>query len=149
MTDTCQHPIATQVYKARQFCEDKGARFTLLREKIYALLLEHQGAVGAYELLDVLKLTESNAKPATVYRTLDFLLEFGLIHKIESTNAFVACHHFDCNHPVQFLICDTCGDVKEIQSEGLKDTLDKQAQSVGFSVVKQTIEAHGTCAACQ
>jgi Fur family zinc uptake transcriptional regulator len=50
---------------------------------------------------------------------------------------------------VQFLICDTCGDVKEIQSEGLKDTLDKQAQSVGFSVVKQTIEAHGTCAACQ
>lgn len=149
MTDTGQNPITDQVYKARQFCEDKGARFTLLREKVYALLLEQQGAVGAYELLDTLKLTESNAKPATVYRTLDFLLEFGLIHKIESTNAFVACHHFDCNHPVQFLICDTCGDVKEIQSEGLKETLDKQALSVGFSVVKQTIEAHGTCAACQ
>ena len=149
MTDTGQNPITDQVYKARQFCEDKGARFTLLREKVYALLLEQQGAVGAYELLDTLKLTESNAKPATVYRTLDFLLEFGLIHKIESTNAFVACHHFDCNHPVQFLICDTCGDVKEIQSEGLKETLDKQALSVGFIVVKQTIEAHGTCAACQ
>lgn len=149
MTTTCQHSTTAQVYSARQFCEDKGARFTLLREKVYGLLLEQQGAVGAYELLDALKLTESSAKPATVYRTLDFLLEFGLIHKIESTNAFVACHHFDCNHPVQFLICDTCGDVKEIQSEGLKDTLDKQAQSVGFSVVKQTIEAHGTCAACQ
>ena len=88
MTNTGQNPIAAQVYKARQFCEDKGARFTLLREKVYALLLEQQGAVGAYELLDALKLTESNAKPATVYRTLDFLLEFGLIHKIESTNAF-------------------------------------------------------------
>lgn len=149
MTNTSQNSITAQVYSARQFCEDKGARFTLLREKVYALLLEQQGAVGAYELLDALKLTESNAKPATVYRTLDFLLEFGLIHKIESTNAFVACHHFDCNHPVQFLICDTCGDVKEIQSEGLKDTLDKQAESVGFSVVKQTIEAHGTCSTCQ
>lgn len=149
MTTTGQDPITVQVYEARQFCEDKGARFTLLREKIYALLLAQQGAVGAYELLDALKLTESSAKPATVYRTLDFLLEFGLIHKIESTNAFVACHHFDCNHPVQFLICDTCGDVKEIQSEGLKDTLDNQAKSVGFSVVKQTIEAHGTCALCQ
>ena len=148
MTDTDQ-PIVAQVYKARQFCEDKGARFTLLREKVYALLLEKKSAVGAYELLDALKLTESSAKPATVYRTLDFLLEFGLIHKIESTNAFVACHHFDCTHPVQFLICDTCGDVKEIQSEGLKDTLDKQAQTVGFSVVKQTIEAHGTCVICQ
>ncbi|MFQ3193141.1 MAG: Fur family zinc uptake transcriptional regulator [Paraglaciecola sp.] len=149
VTDDNQQLIVAQVYKARQFCEDKGARFTLLREKVYALLLEKQSAVGAYELLDALKLTESSAKPATVYRTLDFLLEFGLIHKIESTNAFVACHHFDCTHPVQFLICDTCGDVKEIQSEGLKDTLDKQAQTVGFSVVKQTIEAHGTCAICQ
>lgn len=148
MTTSSQHTTENQVFKARQFCEDKGARFTILREKVYALLLEQQGAVGAYELLDSLKLTESNAKPATVYRTLDFLLEFGLIHKIESTNAFVACHHFDCNHPVQFLICDVCGDVREIQSVGLKDTLDKQAMTVGFNVIKQTIEAHGTCANC-
>ena len=105
--------------------------------------------MGAYELLDELKQTESSAKPATVYRTLDFLLELGLIHRLESTNAFVACHHFDCHHPVQFLICDQCGEVKEIQSAGLKDTLDKQAMSHGFIVNKQTIEAHGTCAACQ
>lgn len=137
------------VKKARAYCEGQGARFTHLREKVYSLLLERQGAVGAYELLDALKLTENNAKPATVYRTLDFLLEFGLVHKIESTNAFVACHHFGCNHPVQFLICDQCGQVKEIQSAGLKDTLDKQAESFGFSVIKQTIEAHGTCAICK
>lgn len=137
------------VGKARTYCEDKGARFTHLREKVYTLLLDRRGAVGAYELLDALKLTETNAKPATVYRTLDFLLEFGLVHRLESTNAFVACHHFGCSHPVQFLICDKCGQVKEIQSSGLKDTLDKQAESVGFRVVKQTIEAHGTCAKCQ
>lgn len=140
--------VDQQIEKAREFCDSKGARFTQLREKVYALLLDKPGAVGAYELLDELKLTESNAKPATVYRTLDFLLEFGLIHRLESTNAFVACHHFDCNHPVQFLICDECGEVKEIQSAGLKETLDKQALSHGFQVSKQTIEAHGTCAAC-
>lgn len=149
MVEQVQNTADSQIYKARKFCEDKGARFTLLREKVYGLLVSHDGAVGAYELLDALKLTESNAKPATIYRTLDFLLEFGLIHKIESTNAFVACHHFDCHHPVQFLICDTCGEVQEIQSIGLKDTLNKQAQSVGFNVIKQTIEAHGTCEACQ
>lgn len=139
----------TQISKARAYCEDKGARFTHLREKVYEILLNKQSSVGAYELLDDLKLTETSAKPATVYRTLDFLLEFGLIHRLESTNAFVACHHFDCSHPVQFLICDVCGQVKEIQSEGLKSTLDKQADSVGFKVTKQTIEAHGTCSLCQ
>lgn len=141
--------LDTQLSKARQYCEQKGARFTHLREKVYELLLSKQGAVGAYDLLDALRLTENSAKPATVYRTLDFLLEFGLVHRLESTNAFVACHHFDCNHPVQFLICDLCGEVKEIQSEGLKETLDRQANSVGFIVTKQTIEAHGTCSACQ
>ena len=142
-----KHP--SQLIKAREYCEKKGARFTHLREKVYELLLDKSSSVGAYDLLDELKQTETSAKPATVYRTLDFLLEFGLIHRLESTNAFVACHHFDCNHPVQFLICDQCGQVKEIQSEGLKSTLDKQANSVGFQVTKQTIEAHGTCALCQ
>ncbi|MFT4941559.1 MAG: Fur family zinc uptake transcriptional regulator [Paraglaciecola sp.] len=141
--------ISQQVEKARTYCEGKGARFTHLREKVYALLLAKAGAVGAYDLLDTLKETESNAKPATVYRTLDFLLEFGLIHRLESTNAFVACHHFGCSHPVQFLICDKCGLVKEIQSQGLQETLDKHAESYGFRVSKQTIEAHGTCSLCQ
>ncbi|WP_416307679.1 transcriptional repressor [Neptunicella sp. SCSIO 80796] len=139
----------SQVLKARSYCEDKGARFTLLREKIYRLLIDREGAIGAYELLDQLKETENTAKPATVYRTLDFLLEFGLVHRIESSNAFVACHHFGCNHPVQFLICDQCGDVKEIQSAGLKQTLDKQAHEHGFKVQSQTIEAHGLCSSCQ
>ncbi|MFQ3196354.1 MAG: Fur family zinc uptake transcriptional regulator [Paraglaciecola sp.] len=141
--------ISQQVEKARTYCESKGARFTHLREKVYALLLAKAGAVGAYDLLDTLKETETNAKPATVYRTLDFLLEFGLIHRLESTNAFVACHHFGCSHPVQFLICDKCGLVKEIQSQGLQETLDKHAESYGFRVSKQTIEAHGTCSVCQ
>lgn len=135
--------------RARNFCEGKGARFTPLRERVYQILLDCNGAVGAYEVLDRLKQTEASAKPATVYRTLDFLLEFGLIHRVESTNAFVACYHFGCQHPVQFLICDSCGQVEEIQSAGIKETLDKQAQSRGFKVIKQTIEAHGTCAACR
>lgn len=141
--------VDVQLTKARSFCEERGARFTHLRETVYRLLLQHSGAVGAYDLLDELKEQEANAKPATVYRTLDFLLELGLIHRLESTNAFVACNHYDCNHPVQFLICDQCGEVKEIQSSGLKETLDKQAESHGFSVTKQTIEAHGTCARCR
>jgi len=137
------------IQKARAYCEQRGARFTPLREKVYSILVSKLGPMGAYELLDTLKLTETGAKPATVYRALEFLLEFGLIHRLESTNAFVACHHFGCHHPVQFLICDSCGDVAEIQSEGIKATLENQAREKGFKISKQTIEAHGLCADCQ
>lgn len=135
--------------KARAYCDQRGARFTPLREKVYALMLEKHGPVGAYELLDELKETETGAKPPTVYRALEFLLDIGFIHRLESSNAFVACHHFGCAHPVQFLICDNCGFVTEIQSEGLEETLAAQAAQHGFKISKQTIEAHGLCAECQ
>lgn len=137
------------ITKARQHCEGKGARFTAQREKVYSILLRRKDAVGAYDLLDELKLTEGSARPATIYRALDFLLEMELIHRLESDNKFIACHHFGCSHPVQFLICDECGNVQEIQSTVLHNQLDKQAQTVGFVVTRQTIEAHGRCAKCQ
>jgi Fur family zinc uptake transcriptional regulator len=137
------------IEKAKHHCEQAGARFTPLREQVYRLLLDSRAPIGAYDLLDKLKLENDAAKPATVYRSLDFLLEFGLIHKVESTNMFVACHHFGCQHPVQFLICDRCGNVTEIQSDALHDALISQAEQRGFLVEQQTIEAHGVCEQCR
>jgi Fur family zinc uptake transcriptional regulator len=135
--------------KAHAYCESKGARMTPLRSRVYEILLHQESAMGAYELLDKLRETEDNAKPPTVYRALDFFLDLGLVHKVESTNAFKACHHFGCSHPVQFLICDTCGDVQEIQSDGVKETLEAKANQNNFQVIRQTIEAHGICHRCQ
>ncbi|GLR71822.1 transcriptional repressor [Agaribacter marinus] len=136
------------VEKAKAFCEKNGSRFTPIRARVYELLLQQGGSIGAYDLLDKLRETEENAKPPTVYRALDFFLNLGLVHKVESTNTFKACHHFGCSHPVQFLICDECGDVQEIQSKGVKDTLEAQAFENAFIIKSQTIEAHGTCKNC-
>jgi Fur family zinc uptake transcriptional regulator len=135
--------------KAKSYCNDKGARLTPLRERVYEILINQDSAIGAYDLLDELRKTENNAKPPTVYRALDFFLDLGLVHKVESTNSFMACHHFGSSHPVQFLICDTCGDVQEIQSAGVKETLEAQAEQNAFVIVRQTIEAHGVCQKCQ
>lgn len=135
--------------KARSFCEEKGARFTPLRARVYEILLQEDSSIGAYDILDKLKMVEDSAKPPTVYRALDFFLALGLVHKVESTNTFKACHHFGCSHPVQFLICDTCADVQEISSEGVKETLELQANQRDFLIVSQTIEAHGLCGQCQ
>jgi len=127
--------IENLIGKAKTFCEQQGARFTPQREKVYQIMLIKNRPMGAYELLDNLKETEDSAKPATIYRALDFLLDFGLVHKLESTNSFVACHHF--------------GDVAEIQSTGIEGKLIEQAKGHGFLISKQTIEAHGLCSDCQ
>ena len=141
--------IESLVSKAKQVCDNRGARFTPIREKVFRLLASTQGGVGAYYLLEQLKLTESGAKPATIYRALDFLSELGFIHKIESTNSFMLSHHFDHIRPVQLLICDSCGYVKELHSTVISHELNNLAAESGFIVSGQTIEAHGKCEKCK
>ena len=136
--------------QAQQVCQKKGARLTKAREQVFLLLAKHKGAIGAYDLLDKLKKSDSSAKPATIYRALDFLSKQGFVHKIESINAFVICHHFgDCNHPVQLLICDQCGRGEEIQSNNFDLALRSMADANGFTISHQIVEAHGSCSACK
>jgi len=135
--------------QAKLACKKRGVRFTPTREQVFTLLAKHQGAAGAYDLLAELKAIDPSAKPATIYRALDFLSKQGFVHKIESINAFVMCHHFsECNHPVQLLICDQCGHVEEIQSNNLDLALRSMADATGFTISHQIVEAHGSCQAC-
>jgi len=135
-------PIDTTQFTGRQFVAGEDP----LQTQAIGIA---QGGVGAYDLLEQLKITETGAKPATIYRALDFLAELGFIHKIESTNAFMLCHHFDHIHPVQLLICDTCGFVKELHSSVISHELNNLAAEGGFVVSGQTIEAHGKCESCR
>lgn len=140
----------TLLEQAKHTCQVRGVRFTITREQVFKIMANHQGAIGAYDLLEQLKQTDSSAKPATIYRALDFLGKQGFVHKIESINAFVMCHHFsECNHPVQLLICDSCNHVEEIQSNNFDLSLKEMASSHGFSISHQIVEAHGQCKACQ
>ncbi|MBU1437539.1 MAG: transcriptional repressor [Gammaproteobacteria bacterium] len=140
--------IESLVLRARHICEHNGARFTSIREKVFRLLASTQSGVGAYELLEQLKSTEPSAKPATIYRALDFLTEQGFIHKIESSNAFLLCHHFEHHHPAQLLICQGCGHVEELHSKVLQQEFERLATTKGFVIKQQTIEARGLCQHC-
>ena len=139
----------TLINKARAYCEQRGARFTPLREKVYEILLGKHGPMGAYELLDALKETESSAKPATVYRALDFLQQHGLVHRIASLNAFVGCTHTDKNHHGLFLICRCCGNVLELTAPGVSDAVQSAAADEAFQPDNMTIEVSGICPGCK
>jgi Fur family zinc uptake transcriptional regulator len=145
---TCKETLRL-VTKAEQICENRGARLTPARREVFEILAAESGAIGAYDLLDKLKSAVPNAKPPTIYRALDFLQEQGFVHKISSSHSYVLCSHFGHHHPVQMLICQRCGSVQEIQSDGVYDALRKQAENQGFTVATQTIEAHGLCHDCQ
>ncbi len=139
----------TLLHQAIAICEAKAARLTDLRRQVLGLILEADPPAGAYELLDRLRATREGAAPPTVYRALEFLLEHGLIHKLESRSAYVGCvSHGDQDHAAQFLICRGCGQVTELDDHELVHALADAAKRRGFTVGKATIEAEGQCAAC-
>ena len=142
-------PAVAQLERAAALCERHGAKLTDLRRQVLALVLEANRPVGAYDLLDRLRTQRPGAAPPTVYRALEFLLEQGLIHRIERLSAFVGCPVGDNHdHHAQFLICRDCGIVLELEDPALLKALEKAAARRGFTIQGATIEAEGRCAQC-
>ncbi|TCV92494.1 zinc uptake transcriptional repressor Zur [Biostraticola tofi] len=135
--------------EAEQLCEQRNVRLTPQRLEVLRLMSQQSGAISAYDLLDLLKQSEPQAKPPTIYRALDFLLEHGFIHRVESTNSFVMCHHFaEPGHTSAFFICDRCGQVTEQPMQGIEDILRTLADKAGFRMVTNMVEVHGFCTDC-
>jgi Fur family zinc uptake transcriptional regulator len=142
------HNARAFVREVAAACEARGLRLTEIRSQVLDLIAASEKPIKAYDLLDKLKDDRSNAAPPTVYRALDFLLENGFIHKLQSINAYVGCHHPSVAHHVPFLICDVCENAIEICDERVAKLLSEQARSLGFQTRAQTLEVHGTCERC-
>lgn len=139
--------VSDSLKEAETLCKERGGKLTPLRRKVLTLLLEADGPAKAYDLLEHIG-EDGAAKPPSVYRSLDFLLEMGLAHKIESLNAYVACGHWKHGHAAVFLICDKCGTAGELHANDSVKKLTQEVESVNFRLRSAVIEIHGMCAAC-
>jgi Fur family zinc uptake transcriptional regulator len=141
-----------QIAQIEQACARRGLRLTALRRRVMELVAQQGRPVKAYELLDLIRQERDGAAPPTVYRALDFLLEHGFIHKLESINAFIACGHLEddagVGHQPPFLICDRCAITVELEDTRAAEVLAREARRLGFTPQAQTLEIHGLCARC-
>ena len=135
---------------AEAICIARKERLTPIRRRVLEALLASHHPLGAYELIDRLAVRGARPAPITIYRALDFLREQGLVHRIESRNAFIACVHNHADHdPVVFLICEHCGAVGEAASAAVTSELKAAARSAGFTPKAPVIEIGGVCAHCR
>ena len=113
-------------------------------------LTRAEGPLSAYTILDQLR-DEGFRAPLQVYRALEKLVEIGLVHRLESLNAFVACRHPGCDGhaTIAFMICQSCGNVSEITDQALAGRLQHLAAEADFVLKKTAIELRGLCADCQ
>lgn len=158
MGSACDHhhhdgpPEADEVSRALGAAETRltaeGERMTVARLRVLELLLAAGEPVKAYDLIARFGEDGQPAKPPTVYRALEFLERKGLVHRIASISAYVACTGGDSAHAAAFLICDCCGQTEEVAAS-LVDGLDAAAAGAGYVIERTTIEAHGRCPACR
>lgn len=137
------------IQQAERQCQTRGVRFTPIRRRVLEMISSSPGGLKAYELLDKLAAEHASARPPTVYRALDFLIEQGLVHRIESLNAYVACPCPEHAHGFQLLICRHCGRVEELHLDEISEQLRNHAQAQGFHIDRQTIELLGNCHGCR
>lgn len=141
--------IETALATAETLCAEQGQRLTKVRRRALELIWESHKPLGAYQLLAQLAEEGFNSAPPTVYRALDFLLNAGLVHKVESMNAYLGCAHADKDHKGYFLICDDCHNVMEFDYQDIHAALSEKASKQGFELRSETIELTGVCSACK
>ncbi|HEY3599531.1 MAG TPA: Fur family transcriptional regulator, partial [Paraburkholderia sp.] len=138
--------LAKKLAHADAVAAGRGLSLTTLRRQVYALIAASERPIGAYDLLAALEPQRGRVPPTTVYRVLEFLVEHGFVHRIESKNAFFACCAVGQPHQGQFLICDACGETIEIPGGELAERLAGSAPAHGFEVRHQVVELSGLCA---
>lgn len=144
------HCIADALTRADALCGERGARLTALRRRVLELVWSSHRPRGAYAILEDLSQQDGKAAaPLTVYRALEFLVEQGLVHRIESLNAYVGCAAPGDVHSGQFLVCEACGDAAEIDDPGVGAAIIAAAAERGFRVQRPTVEVRGLCKSCQ
>jgi len=141
--------IEAALARAQRICAMRGARMTPVRQRVLELILKAGQPTRAYALLAQLEHERGKLGPPTVYRALDFLLAHKLIHKVETSNAFVACSDVEHSHQSQFMICEDCGATEEIRDDEIVRSLRRLGEGRGFAVERQIIEARGLCPACR
>ncbi|WP_085556361.1 Fur family transcriptional regulator [Azospirillum agricola] len=144
------HCVADALTRADALCAERGARLTTLRRRVLELVWSSHRPRGAYAILEDLSQQDGKATaPLTVYRALEFLVEQGLVHRIESLNAYVGCAAPGPTHSGQFLVCEGCGDAAEIDDPQVRTAIETAAAARGFRVQRPTVEVRGVCKACQ
>jgi Fur family zinc uptake transcriptional regulator len=135
--------------QVRAACASQGLQMTPLRLSVLAILGESPAPLGAYAIIEALSKREGKPiAPPSVYRTLEFFLDHGFLHKIESRNAFAPCEHLGHAHQGVLLLCEKCGRSDEIEDHAVALALQDTVDRAGFHARRRMIEMVGLCRDC-
>ncbi|HCD28174.1 MAG TPA: transcriptional repressor [Gammaproteobacteria bacterium] len=138
---------------AEQRCIEQGSKLTLKRRQVLTGLLESNKALSAYELTEFCREQLGyGLLPMSVYRILEFLEDNDLVHRLNTSNKYIACSHIACDHDhesPQFLICKACFRVKEVGiPNSIIKSITKTIEAVNYHLANKQLEIECFCEEC-
>jgi Fur family transcriptional regulator, zinc uptake regulator len=140
--------IRRAVSSAERLCEEKQIRLTPMRKRVLEIIWRAHEPIGAYDILAEIAKDHEKAAPPTVYRALEFLQDAGLVHRVDSLNAFLGCDRPESPHASQFLVCSKCRRTSEIQDAELTRVLSQRAEALGYRLEGSAVEIKALCTEC-
>ncbi len=135
--------------KVESHLHQQGGRMTSVRREIVVKMAELDKPKTAYQILEAInKKRKTKLSAISLYRILEFLMEAGVVLKLESKNAFELCLNDEPEHSHLVMVCDKCGHVLEVDDHTLSKNLTKTAQKHGHTLKHHVIELHGVCQDC-
>jgi Fur family zinc uptake transcriptional regulator len=137
--------------RARRLFDVKGLKLTPLRESVLEVVASSHEAVGAYDVLARLSKAGRKLAPISVYRAIEALLDAGVVHRLESRNAYFACHaqhSGTAEGDTVVLVCEVCGRVAEVDSGAMREAIATASSAARFVPRRTVAEVAGTCRDC-
>ena len=124
----------------------QAAKLSRNQGQVLSALRKAKEPLSAYAILDRVRVA---GIPPTVYRALNDLIRLGMVHRLQSRSAFVACDHGSCNGKAAFAICRQCQKVVEISLSDKDERVLLALTPEEIAAEQITLEIAGLCEACR
>jgi Fur family ferric uptake transcriptional regulator len=126
-----------------------GGKHSIKRDRILGIFLQQEGHSSADDLFDLVRRQDAGIGRATVYRTLQWMVEAGLARKVDFGDGR-ARFEPSYRHPRHFhLICTTCHQSSEFLSSDVEAMVEEISAARNFAATQTLVQIHGVCEACR
>src|SRR5829696_370635 len=126
-----------------------GSKRSSKRDFIVNVFLRQEGHITADDLVDLIRREDQRISRATIYRTLQWMVDAGIARKVDFGEGRFRFEH-SYRHPRHFhLICKTCSRSFEFLSSDIESLIEEVATARNFAPRQSVLQIHGTCEACR
>lgn len=135
--------------KFQEYLKDKGLKLTSERKEILKKVFSIHDHFDAEDLLFMLKKEGKEVSRASVYRTLNLLVDSSLVEKVDFGEGKAYYEHVFGHYHHDHLVCLDCGKVVQFEDPVIERRQEEICKDHGFQLDYHTLNIFGRCKECR